>query len=127
MEQLEQLPVYAIATGVVALVDRARSLLPSQGAPEGNEAMARIARYIREGAMAFLAREYKVLAIYARRRRRRCSSRFTGHRPARGAAPSSSGAFLSLLAGFFGMKAATYAQRAHRPKPRARTASRPRS
>ena len=27
--------------------------------------MQRIARYIREGAMAFLVREYKVLAIYA--------------------------------------------------------------
>ena len=27
--------------------------------------MARIARYIREGAMAFLGREYKVLAGYA--------------------------------------------------------------
>ena len=30
--------------------------------------MQRIARYIREGAMAFLVREYKVLAIYARGR-----------------------------------------------------------
>jgi K(+)-stimulated pyrophosphate-energized sodium pump len=65
----------------------------------------RIARYIREGAMAFLTKQYKVLA----------------------ATPSSSsvcspwklglmaglafvaGAFLSLLAGFFGMKAATFA------------------
>jgi K(+)-stimulated pyrophosphate-energized sodium pump len=34
-------------------------------APEGSETMARIARYVREGAMAFLEREYKVLAVYA--------------------------------------------------------------
>lgn len=71
----------------------------------GNETMNRIASYIREGAMAFLVREYKVLAIY---------SVFVGAALwiAIGWIASASflfGAFLSLLAGFFGMKAATFA------------------
>lgn len=71
----------------------------------GNETMNRIASYIREGSMAFLVREYKVLAVY---------SVVVGAAlwMAIGWLASASfllGAFLSLLAGFFGMKAATYA------------------
>ncbi|MEI7973738.1 MAG: sodium-translocating pyrophosphatase, partial [Bdellovibrio sp.] len=73
--------------------------------PAGNETMNRIAGYVREGAMAFLVREYKVLAIY---------SLVVGL--ALGLALGSMaavsfvlGAFLSLLAGFFGMQAATSA------------------
>lgn len=73
--------------------------------PTGNETMNRIAGYVREGAMAFLVREYKVLAAYS---------------VVVGLALGLSlgwlaagcfvlGAFLSLLAGFAGMKAATYA------------------
>ncbi|MAV90401.1 MAG: sodium-translocating pyrophosphatase [Bdellovibrionaceae bacterium] len=72
----------------------------------GNEAMNRISKYVQEGAMAFLVREYKVLAIYA-----------VAVAIALGLSPLGwlasgcfgLGAFLSLLAGFFGMKAATYA------------------
>ncbi len=72
----------------------------------GNDDMNRISKYVREGSMAFLSREYKVLAVYA-----------LGVSLALGVSPlgwiaSGSfalGAFLSLLAGFFGMKAATYA------------------
>jgi K(+)-stimulated pyrophosphate-energized sodium pump len=73
--------------------------------PVGNETMNRIAQYIREGSMAFLSREYKVLAVYAV-----VVSLILG--AALGplsAACFVLGAFLSLLAGFFGMKAATYA------------------
>lgn len=71
----------------------------------GNETMNRIASYIREGSMAFLVREYKVLAVY---------SVVVGAAlwMAIGWVASASfllGAFLSLLAGFFGMKAATFA------------------
>lgn len=73
--------------------------------PQGNETMNRIATYVREGSMAFLVREYKVLAVYA---------------VVVGIALGLAlgwvaaiwfllGAFLSLLAGFFGMKAATFA------------------
>ena len=62
---MERLPLYAIGTGVFALVIAMVLYLRVKAAPEGGAAMQRIARYIREGAMAFLAREYKVLAIYA--------------------------------------------------------------
>ncbi len=73
--------------------------------PAGNETMNRIANYIREGALAFLVREYKVLTIYAV---------VVGIALALTLGPIAAGsfllgAFLSLLAGFFGMKAATYA------------------
>ena len=73
--------------------------------PEGNETMNRIGQYVREGSMAFLSREYKVLAIYS-------IVVIALLAYALGPIPAASffaGAFLSLLAGFFGMKAATYA------------------
>lgn len=73
--------------------------------PSGNETMNRIAGYVREGAMAFLVREYKVLAVY--------SVVVAGFLfmslGSLAALWFALGAFLSLLAGFFGMKAATYA------------------
>lgn len=96
--------VPAIA-GVVGLVMALVLYFRVKSQPEGNETMNRIALYVREGAMAFLVREYKVLAIYAVVV---CIAIgfFLG-----GVAAASFvlGAFLSLLAGFFGMKAATYA------------------
>jgi K(+)-stimulated pyrophosphate-energized sodium pump len=67
--------------------------------------MNRIAGYVREGAMAFLVREYKVLTIYAL-----VVGAALGYSlGVVAAACFLLGAFLSLLAGFFGMKAATYA------------------
>jgi len=73
--------------------------------PEGNETMNRIAGYIREGSMAFLSRQYKVLAVYA-------AFVFVAIGMGLGWLAAGSfllGAFLSLLAGFVGMKAATFA------------------
>lgn len=72
----------------------------------GNEDMNRISEYVRAGSMAFLSREYKVLAIYAA-----IVSLALGFSPLGWLASGcfALGAFLSLLAGFFGMKAATYA------------------
>ena len=95
------LPAIAGALGLVIAAFfyfRVRSL------PEGNETMQRIAGYIREGSMAFLAREYQVLAVYA-------AVVFVVL--ALAISPIAGGwflcgAFLSLLAGFIGMKAATY-------------------
>ncbi len=87
--------------------------------PEGNETMNRIALYIREGAMAFLARQYKVLAIFS-------AVVFVAIGFALGWVPAACfvlGAFLSLLAGFVGMKAATYAN--VRTSQAARTGNRP--
>ncbi|MFM7320516.1 MAG: sodium-translocating pyrophosphatase [Armatimonadota bacterium] len=73
--------------------------------PDGNAEMNRIAGYIREGAMAFLKREYRMLAgyvvvVFG------LMAWLLG--PGAGAA-FVFGAFLSLLAGYCGMQAATLA------------------
>ena len=76
-----------------------------KGLPEGNDTMKRIAGYIREGAMAFLGRQYQVLGIYA-------AVVFVAIGMGLGWIAGASfllGAFLSLLAGYVGMKAATNA------------------
>ena len=94
-----------IIAGVIGLIIALVLYFRVKSQPEGNETMNRIAMYIREGSMAFLAREYKVLAVY---------SVVVGIALGLAlgwvaAACFLLGAFLSLLAGFFGMKAATYA------------------
>ncbi|WP_413561378.1 sodium-translocating pyrophosphatase [Bdellovibrio sp. HCB209] len=91
--------------GVIGLVLAVALYLRVKAQPAGNETMNRIAGYVREGSMAFLVREYKVLFVYAI---------VVGLVLwfALGMVAAGSfilGAFLSLLAGFFGMKAATYA------------------
>jgi K(+)-stimulated pyrophosphate-energized sodium pump len=107
---MESLSLYAIATGVAALVIALVLYFRVKSAPEGNERMATIAKYIREGAMAFLVREYKVLAIYSAVVSALLFLGFNGKGLGVHAAVAFiSGAGLSLLAGFFGMKAATYA------------------
>lgn len=91
--------------GAVGLVIAVALYFRVKAQPGGNETMERIAGYIRAGSMAFLVREYKVLAAYS---------------VVVGAILGFSlgwvsalwfliGAFLSLLAGFIGMKAATFA------------------
>jgi K(+)-stimulated pyrophosphate-energized sodium pump len=113
---VDSVSIYAIAMGALALVVAALLYFKVRSAPEGNEAMQRIARFIREGAMAFLSREYKVLAIYALFVFVLIVGLigFVGHggditRGVEAGVSFLAGAFLSLLAGFFGMKAATYA------------------
>ncbi len=73
--------------------------------PAGNETMNRISGYIREGSMAFLAREYKVLAVYSLVVAVALFFSLGGL----SSASFLLGAFLSLLAGFFGMQSATIA------------------
>lgn len=73
--------------------------------PSGNETMNRIAGYIREGSMAFLWRQYKALSVY-------CIVVAAVIVYALGGIAAGSfilGAFLSLLAGYIGMRAATWA------------------
>lgn len=73
-------------------------------APEGTDRMKEIAGYIREGAMAFLKREYKTMAIVI-------VVMFLligfGLQSCITAVLYVFGALLSVLAGFFGMKVAT--------------------
>jgi K(+)-stimulated pyrophosphate-energized sodium pump len=92
------------ASGVLALLIAAFFYFRVQGLPEGNDRMKEIGGYIREGAMAFLSREYKVLAVYAVVVFIALSLALT---PLAGGW-FLCGAFLSLLAGFIGMKAATF-------------------
>lgn len=102
---IESLILAPAVAGVIGLIFALILYIRVKRQPTGNETMNRIAGYIREGSMAFLAREYLFLAVYA---------------VVVGAALAVAlgwkaalwfllGAFLSLLAGFFGMKAATYA------------------
>ena len=98
--------IYApVLAGVIGLLCAVFFYFRVKALPEGNETMKRIAGYIREGAMAFLTREYKVLAVYA-------VVVFVAL--AVMISPTAggwflAGAFLSLAAGFVGMKAATFA------------------
>ena len=91
--------------GVLGLAIAAFFYFRVLGLGKGNETMERIAGYIREGAMAFLFRQYKVLAVYGV-----VVAVLIG--VSLGKIPAAAfvlGAFLSLLAGYIGMKAATYA------------------
>ena len=94
-----------IIFGAIGLVIAAFFYFRVKALPDGNETMRRIAGYIREGAMAFLNRQYRVLAVYA-------VVVFVAIGLNLGWISGASfllGAFLSLLAGFIGMKAATLA------------------
>ncbi|MES3038402.1 MAG: sodium/proton-translocating pyrophosphatase, partial [Bdellovibrionota bacterium] len=102
---LQQWLISPLVAGIVGLILALVLYFRVKAQPAGNETMNRIANYIREGSMAFLVREYKVLAVYAV---------VVSIALAWALGPIASGcfllgAFLSLLAGFFGMKAATYA------------------
>ena len=91
--------------GVVGLAIAAFFYIRILGLEKGNETMERIGGYIREGSMTFLFRQYKVLAVYGA-----VVAALIGY--ALGGLAAFSfilGAFLSILAGFIGMKAATYA------------------
>ena len=91
--------------GVLGLAIAAFFYFRVLGLGKGTETMERIASYIREGAMAFLFRQYKVLAVYGL-----VVAALIGYGLGGLAAGAFVlGAFLSLLAGYIGMKAATYA------------------
>ena len=106
----EQLTLAALGIGVLGLVVAAYFYFRVKALPEGTETMNLIAKYIREGAMAFLTREYKVLAVYTVAV---FGLLFLAFR-SEGTGVLAGlcfvlGAFLSLGSGFVGMKAATYA------------------
>jgi K(+)-stimulated pyrophosphate-energized sodium pump len=110
-ELIGQLTMVPLIAGVVGSAVAAFFYFRVKGLPGGGtETMNLIARYIREGAMAFLMREYRVLAFYAVAVFILLWIAFS----AEGTGFIAGfcfllGAFLSLLSGFVGMKAATYA------------------
>ncbi len=101
----ETLLISPLIAGAVGLIVALFLYLRVKAQPTGNETMNRIATYIREGSMAFLVREYKVLFVYTVVV---AIALWLTLGPI-AAGSFVLGAFLSLLAGFFGMKAATYA------------------
>ncbi|MFO0559995.1 MAG: sodium-translocating pyrophosphatase [Polyangiales bacterium] len=102
---MQSLPFQAMGTGGVALVVALALYFRVKSQPEGNARMQQIARYIREGAMAFLTKQYQVLAAYVVV----VFGLLAWKLGVTAAVAFVSGAFLSLLAGFFGMKSATFA------------------
>ena len=112
------LTMVPLAAGVLGLLVAAFFYFRVKSLPEGTDTMNMIARYIREGSMAFLMREYKVLGVYALVV---FVFLFVAFR-AEGTGLLAGicfllGAFLSLFAGFIGMKAATYANVRTTQKP----------
>lgn len=103
---MESLLAYSpLGFGILGLLTALGFYVKVKRLPNGNDTMNRIALYIREGAMAFLFRQYKVLAVY-------CAVVAIVLAVSLGVSAAGCfvwGAFLSLLAGFFGMKAATFA------------------
>lgn len=94
-----------ILFGLIGLMVAVFFYLRVKGLPDGNDVMKRIGGYIREGAMAFLKRQYTVLAVYAVV----VFAAISVSLDILAGAAFLTGAILSLLAGFAGMKAATYA------------------
>ena len=102
---MENLVVYAPYLGGVGLVFAGILYLSILRSSTGTERMQEIAEEIHTGAMAFLKREYTILAIFVA---------VVAGLLAWKLDPQTAGAFLggaicSVLAGFFGMKAATRA------------------
>ena len=98
------LAIIAVAAAIIGLIV-AVSLATWVGkADEGNDRMKEIAGYIREGAMAFLTREYKIMAIVIVVLALLIGF---GLQSVTTAILYVFGALLSVLAGFFGMKVAT--------------------
>lgn len=102
---MEQWSLYAPLSGVLALVMAVVLFIRVKSQPAGNGRMTEIAGYIREGAMAFLGREFKILAVFSIVLFAVLYvgvSTYTAYAFLLGAA-------LSLLAGFAGMRSATLA------------------
>lgn len=103
-------PFFVLATAVAALIFAAYKFFAVKKLPEGTEEMASISLKIRNGAMAYLKRQYKtvgiffavmtvILAILAA----------TGFLSVFVPFAFITGGFFSALSGFVGMKIATYA------------------
>ncbi len=95
----------ALVAGVAALLVAVLLFFRVKAQPAGSGKMLEIAGYIREGSMAFLGREFKILALYS-------IVVFGALYFALNAQSAFSflfGAALSLLAGYSGMQAATLA------------------
>jgi len=109
-ELIVRMTLTPIVASVVGLAVAAFFYFRVKGLPEGTDTMNLIAQYIREGSMAFLRREYQVLAVYSIVVFGLLFLAFDSQGTGLIAGGCFLfGAFLSLFAGFIGMKAATFA------------------
>ena len=60
---MEIIAILSVAAAVIGLIAAFGLAAWIKQADEGNDRMKEIAGYIREGAMAFLKREYRIMAI----------------------------------------------------------------
>ena len=111
--------VLIIAAGVLALLFALVKATWVNRQDPGNEEMVAIGRAVREGAMAFLAREYKVLGVFVLAVAVLLFFANQGRGTGLVALSFVVGAFCSGLAGFFGMRVATAAN--HRTTQAARS------
>ena len=101
----------APVAGVLALIYAWVKAAQINKAPMGTERMVEIAGHIRDGAMAFLSREYRVLAIFVAAVAVLLGVGYMGNEQSHSMVALSFivGAVCSALAGFFGMRVATAA------------------
>ena len=106
--------------GVVALVMARKYRREVDAADEGDEQMIKIAKYVRDGAMAYLARQYRVVAIVFAVLMGILAWMAYGLKVQHGLVPFAflTGGFFSGLCGWIGMRTATIA--AHRTTAGAR-------
>lgn len=105
MNDFVNLTPWAWAFGMLGLVVAAMIYGYLRGQPDGNDVMRDLAGQIHDGAMAFLRREYTVLAVVVVV----VAGLLTIAISAQTAIAYVAGAICSIAAGFFGMKAATRA------------------
>ena len=105
MSDLVTVSSWAWALGLLGLVLAGFTYRYVKGQPSGSEAMGAIAEQIHDGAMAFLRREYSMLAVFV--------AAVAGLLAWLVSPPTATayliGALCSVMAGFFGMKSATRA------------------
>ena len=111
---LETLTLVVPVAGIIALAFAAYRSAWVRKQDPGDERMQEIAGQIREGAMAFLRRQYKTLAIFVIVVAGLLAFANSGGRGGENSSPLIAvafvvGAFVSGLAGFFGMRVATLA------------------
>jgi len=105
---IELIPLVAIAAGVASLLLATYYASVVNRADPGNDRMQEIAAAIREGAMAFLRREYRAIAIFVVILAAVIFAVLPGIRPW-GSVSLVAGAVFSAIAGFVGMRIATAA------------------
>ena len=102
---MKALALIAVCAAVIGLVVAFSLAMWIKKAPQGTDRMKEISGFIREGAFAFLKREYKIMAIVIIILALLIGF---GLQSVTTAILYICGAVLSVLAGFFGMNVATW-------------------